>query len=76
MHIAPTFGADDARVARAAGVPALTVIDTDGNPQAQVDLKGRFFRLEDLDPGYVDERVSDDYREWAGRYVKNAYDDG
>ena len=75
VHIAPTFGADDARVARAAGVPALTVIDTDGNPQAQVDLKGRFFRLEDLDPGYVDERVSDDYREWAGRYVKNAYDD-
>ena len=75
VHIAPTFGADDARVARAAGVPALTVIDRDGNPQAQVDLKGRFFRLEDLDPGYVDERVSDDYREWAGRYVKNAYDD-
>ena len=75
VHIAPTFGADDARVARAAGVPALTVIDTDGNPQAQVDLKGRFFCLEDLDPGYVDERVSDDYREWAGRYVKNAYDD-
>ena len=75
VHIAPTFGADDARVARAAGVPALTVIDRDGNPQAQVDLKGRFFRLEDLDPGYVCERVSDDYREWAGRYVKNAYDD-
>ena len=75
VHIAPTFGADDARVARAAGVPALTVIDRDGNPQAQVDLKGRFFRLEDLDPGYVGERVSDDYREWAGRYVKNAYDD-
>ena len=75
VHIAPTFGADDARVAKAAEVPALTVIDTDGNPQAQVDLKGRFFRLEDLDPGYVDERVSDDYREWAGRYVKNAYDD-
>ena len=75
VHIAPTFGADDARVARAAGIPALTVIDRDGNPQAQVDLKGRFFRLEDLDPGYVGERVSDDYREWAGRFVKNAYDD-
>ena len=75
VHIAPTFGADDARVARAAGVPALTVIDRDGNPQAQVDLKGRFFRLEDLDPAYVAGRVSDDYREWAGRFVKNAYDD-
>ena len=75
VHIAPTFGADDARVARAAGVPALTVTDRNGDPQAQVDLKGRFFRLEDLDSGYVRERVSDDYREWAGRYVKNAYDD-
>ena len=75
VHIAPTFGADDARVARAAGVPALTVIDRDGNPQAQVDLKGRFFRLEDLDPAYVAGRVSDDYHEWAGRFVKNAYDD-
>ena len=75
VHIAPTFGADDARVARAAGIPALTVIDRDGNPQAQVDLKGRFFRLEDLDPAYVAGRVSDDYREWAGRFVKNAYDD-
>ena len=75
VHIAPTFGADDARVAKAAGVPALTVTDRNGDPQAQVDLKGRFFRLEDLDPGYVRERVSDDYREWAGRYVKNAYDD-
>ena len=75
VHIAPTFGADDARVAKAAGVPALTVTDRNGDPQAQVDLKGRFFRLEDLDPDYVRERVSDDYREWAGRYVKNAYDD-
>lgn len=75
VHIAPTFGADDARVAKAAGVPALTVIDKDGNLQAQVDLKGRFFRMEDLDPEYAKERVSDEYREWAGRYVKNAYDD-
>lgn len=75
VHIAPTFGADDARVAKAAGVPALLVIDANGDPQAQVDTKGRFYRIEDLDPQYVKERVSDDYREWAGRYVKNAYDD-
>ena len=75
VHIAPTFGADDARVARAAGVPALQVRDSNGDLQAQVDLKGRFYRLEDLDPAYVAERVSPDYAEWAGRFVKNAYDD-
>lgn len=75
VHIAPTFGADDAKVAKAAGVPALMVIDAAGDPQAQVDLKGRFYRIEDLDPAYVADRVSPEYREWAGRYVKNAYDD-
>ncbi|MBO7077032.1 MAG: isoleucine--tRNA ligase [Bacteroidales bacterium] len=74
VHIAPTFGADDAKVARAAGIAALQVIDRDGDPQAQVDLQGRFFRLEDLDPQYVATHVSPDYAEWAGRYVKNAYD--
>ena len=74
VHIAPTFGADDARVARAAGIPPLQVIDRNGDPQAQVDLKGRFFRLEDLDPAYVASSVDPSYSEWAGRYVKNAYD--
>ena len=74
VHIAPTFGADDAKVAKAAGVPPLMVIDAEGNPQAQVDPKGRFYRIEDLDPEYVAERVSPEYSEWAGRYVKNAYD--
>lgn len=75
VHIASTFGADDAKVAKAAGVPGLVVIDRNGDPQAQVDPRGRFYRVEDLDPEYVKERVSDEYREWAGRYVKNAYDD-
>lgn len=75
VHIAPTFGADDAKVAKAAGVPGLVVIDRNGDPQAQVDPRGRFYRVEDLDPEYVKERVSDEYRDWAGRYVKNAYDD-
>ena len=75
VHIAPTFGADDAKVAKAAGVPGLVVIDRNGDPQAQVDPRGRFYRVEDLNPEYVKERVSDEYREWAGRYVKNAYDD-
>lgn len=74
VHIAPTFGADDAKVAKAAGVPALMVVDKDGNSQAQVDLKGRFYRLEDLDADYVAANVDPSYSEWAGRWVKNAYD--
>ncbi|MBP5488473.1 MAG: isoleucine--tRNA ligase [Bacteroidales bacterium] len=75
VHIAGTFGADDARVSKENGVPALYVTDRDGNPQAQVDTKGRFYRIEDLDPQYVKENVNVDlYKQWSGRYVKNAYD--
>ncbi|MGM9734893.1 MAG: isoleucine--tRNA ligase [Candidatus Cryptobacteroides sp.] len=74
VHIAPTFGADDNKVAKAAGVPPLMVVDRNGDRCAQVDRQGRFFRLEDLDPEYVQANVSDSYAEWAGRYVKNAYD--
>ena len=74
VHVAPTFGADDAKVAKIAGVPGLYVTDRDGAPQAQVDPQGRFYRLEDLDAAYVAERVDPSYSEWAGRYVKNAYD--
>ena len=74
VHIAPTFGADDAKVGRAAGIAALQVIDRNGDPQAQVDQQGRFCRLEDLDPQYAATHVSPDYAPWAGRYVKNAYD--
>lgn len=75
VHIAPTFGADDMKVARIAGVPGLFVTDVNGDPQAQVDPQGRFYRLEDLDPAYVADRVDvAAYSEWAGRYVKNAYD--
>lgn len=74
VHIAPTFGADDQKVARLSGVPAMLVVDRNGDPQAQVDLQGRFCRLEDLDPQYVADRVSPEYTPWAGRYVKNAYD--
>ena len=74
VHIAPTFGADDAKVAKIAGVPGLYVTDKDGALQAQVDPQGRFYRLEDLDSAYKAERVDPSYAEWAGRYVKNAYD--
>ncbi len=74
VHIAPTFGADDAKVARLAGVPGLQMIDRNGDPQAHVDLRGRFYRIEDLDPEYVALNMDPSYAEWAGRYVKNAYD--
>ena len=75
VHIAGTFGADDLRVSRQAGVPPLTLIDKDGNVRPMVDLTGRFFRLEDIDPKFVEERVDvEAYKPWAGKYVKNAYD--
>ncbi len=75
VHIAPTFGADDAKVAKAAGVPGLYVVDKNGDMEAQVDPRGRFYRIEDLDPEYVKTCVNvPEYSQWAGRYVKNAYD--
>ncbi len=75
VHIAPTFGADDKKVATAAGIPPMMVIDKNGNRQPQVDHDGRFFPMEDLDPEYVKGFVSPEYKEYAGRYVKNAFDD-
>ena len=72
VHIAPTFGADDKRVAAAAGIGAIMPIDKDGNPQAQVDRQGRFFRLEDMDPAYA-ATVDPSYKEYSGRYVKAGY---
>ncbi|MCM1066053.1 MAG: isoleucine--tRNA ligase [Muribaculaceae bacterium] len=75
VHIAGTFGADDLRVSKQAGVPPLHLIDRDGNIRPMVDLTGRFYRIEDLDPAFVAERVDVPlYSQWAGRYVKNAYD--
>ena len=73
VHIAPTFGADDKRVAAAAGIVGLLVVDRDGNPQAQVDRQGRFCRIEDLDPAYVATHVDPSYRAYSGRYVKAGY---
>ena len=75
VHIAPTFGADDKKVATAAGIGPMMVIDKNGNHQPLVDHDGRFFPLEDLDPEYVAANVSPEYKEYAGRYVKNAFDD-
>lgn len=76
VHIAPDFGADDARVARNFGIVPLMFVDRNGKEQPMVDRRGRFFPIEDLDPDYVKAFVSvDSYAEFAGRYVKNAYDD-
>lgn len=75
VHIAPTFGADDAKVAKVSNVPALMLIDKDGNLRPMVDLTGKYFKLDDLDADYVKQSVNVDlYKEYAGRYVKNAYD--
>ncbi len=72
VHIAPTFGADDKRVAAASGIAAIMPVDRDGNPQAQVDRQGRFYRLEDLDPAYA-ATVDPSYAPFSGRYVKTGY---
>ena len=75
VHIAPTFGADDARVARNFGIAPLMVVDKDGKEQPMVDKQGRFFPLSELDAQYVADFVNvEAYSEFAGRYVKNAYD--
>ena len=75
VHIAPTFGADDDRVAKQNGVPPMLLIDKDGNRQPMVDRTGKFFRIEDLSADFVASNVNIElYAEYAGRYVKNAYD--
>lgn len=75
VHIAPTFGADDDRVAKMAGIVPLILIDKEGLRCPMVDLQGRFFLIENLDTDFVANYVNVDvYKEYAGRYVKNAYD--
>ncbi|WP_320110883.1 isoleucine--tRNA ligase [Draconibacterium orientale] len=76
VHIAPTFGADDDRVAKQHGISPLVVLDTEGKRQALVDRKGRFYPTIDLDPEFVEKYVNTEtYHEFAGRSVKNEYDD-
>ncbi len=76
VHIAPTFGADDDRVAKQNGISPLIVVDSDGKTQALVDKKGRFFPTVNLDPNFVEQYVNTaKYHEFAGRSVKNEYDD-
>ena len=75
VHIAPTFGADDARVAKAAGIPALYMINKKMETRPMVDLTGKYYLIEDLDEEFVKNFVNVElYKEYAGRWVKNAYD--
>ena len=75
VHIAPTFGADDAFVAKKAGVPGMVFLTKKGEQRPMVDMTGKFFNIADLDEDFVKNQVDvDAYEPWAGRYVKNAYD--
>ncbi|MDE5829984.1 MAG: isoleucine--tRNA ligase [Duncaniella sp.] len=75
VHIAGTFGADDQRVSRQNNIPPLHLIDRDGNIRPMVDLQGKFYKLDELDPKFVEEMVDvEAYKPWEGAYVKNAYD--
>ena len=75
VHIAPTFGADDAKVAKDANIPALYLINKKGETRPMVDLQGKFYLIEDLDANFVSACVNKEaYAHHAGDYVKNAYD--
>ena len=75
VHIAPTFGADDAFVAKKAGIAGMTFLTKKGEQRPMVDMTGKFFLLEDLDPDFVAKHIDvEAYKQWEGRFVKNAYD--
>ena len=75
VHIAPTFGADDAFVARQAGIPSLFMINKRGETRPMVDLQGKFYQMEELDEKFLSECVNKEaYKDYEGRWVKNAYD--
>lgn len=75
VHIAPTFGADDAKVAKAAGIPSLFMVNRRGETRPMVDLTGKYYELDDCAPEFVERCVNvAAYEKHAGDYVKNAYD--
>ena len=74
VHIAPTFGADDAKVAKDAGIPSLFVIDKAGDTRPMVDFTGKYFLREDMDEAFTASCVNESYWKHSGDYVKNAYD--
>lgn len=76
VHIAPTFGQDDKRVAVKAGISSLVLIDSEGNERPMVDMRGRFYLTEEIDASFRAEYMNESlYDVYAGRYVKNAYDE-
>ena len=74
VHIAPTFGADDAKVAKDAGIPSLFIIDKAGDTRPMVDFTGKYFVKDDMDAAFVETCVNDSYWAHSGDFVKNAYD--
>ena len=76
VHIAPNFGADDANVAKKAGVPPIVMVDKKGHQRPVVDFEGKYFAVDDLDPEFVAQYINLPlWSRYAGRYVKNAYDE-
>ena len=75
VHIAPTFGADDAKVAKAADIPSLFIINKRGETRPMVDLQGKYYPLDECAPEFIEKCVNvEEYKEHAGDYVKNHYD--
>lgn len=74
VHIAPTFGADDAKVAKDAGIPSLFIIDKAGDTRPMVDFTGKYFVKDDMDPEFMQNFVNEGYWKHSGNFVKNAYD--
>ncbi|MBO4730870.1 MAG: isoleucine--tRNA ligase [Bacteroidaceae bacterium] len=74
VHIAPTFGADDAKVAKDAGIPSLFIIDKAGDTRPMVDFTGKYFVKDDMDEAFVQACVNDSYWHHSGDFVKNDYD--
>lgn len=74
VHIAPTFGADDAKVAKDAGIPSLFILDKAGDTRPMVDFQGKYFVKDDIDPAFLSICVNEEYWKHSGQYVKNAYD--
>ena len=75
VHIAPTFGADDAKVSKDASIPGLYLVNKKGETRPMVDLQGKYYVLDELDKNFIDRCVDvKAYSHHAGDYVKNAYD--
>lgn len=75
VHIAPTFGADDNRVAKVNDIAGMLLVDGSGKEVPMVDRTGKFYNVSDLDADYAKMFVTPEYKEWQGKFVKNAYDD-